>query len=127
MARRFSSSRRVFSTIEDAAFRLFRRPVSKAGSLGLRRKVVPILAAVLMLGCAGLSFGQAGIDMGTVTGTVKDPNGALVPGAQLTLTNNATGVVQKTVSTSAGAYSFPLVPVGTYSLQVEAKDFRNLS
>lgn len=66
---------------------------------------------------------QAGIDMGAVTGTVKDPKGALVVGAQLTLTNTATGVPQQTVTTRAGAYSFPLVPVGTYSLKVEDQGF----
>ena len=69
-------------------------------------------------------WAQAGIDMGRITGTVKDPSGALVPGAQCTLTNTATGVSQKTTSTSAGAYSISQVPVGTYSLKVVAPGFK---
>jgi hypothetical protein len=72
----------------------------------------------------GNIWAQAGIDMGGITGTVKDPSGALVAHAQCTLTNIGTGVSQKTVTTSAGAYSFSLVQVGTYTLKVEAPGFK---
>src|SRR5581483_371499 len=87
------------------------------------RVLLMILAAVLIFAAFGRSFGQAGIDTGSVTGTIKDASGALVPAANATLTNTATGVTQKRISTHAGAYSFPLVPVGTYSLNVQAKGF----
>ncbi len=87
------------------------------------RVLLMMLAAVLIFAASGPSFGQAGIDTGSITGTVKDASGALVPAANLTLTNTATGVSQKTISTHAGAYAFPLVPVGTYSLNVQAKGF----
>lgn len=126
MAERFSSSGfagGLLSPVGESASRPFERPVSGA-RLGVRRTLTVILAAVLTLGYGVSAAAQAGIDMGSVTGTVKDPGGALVPGAQITLTNTATGVTQKTVSTSAGAYSFPLVTVGTYSLKVEAKGFQ---
>lgn len=66
---------------------------------------------------------QAGIDMGSVTGTVKDRTGAVVPHAQCTLTDQATRVSQKAIATSVGAYTFPLVKVGTYTLKVEARGF----
>jgi hypothetical protein len=79
--------------------------------------------AVLMIAFCSQIFAQAGIDTGSVTGTVKDPAGALVQGAQCTLTNSATGLTQQAVSTSAGAYSFPYVKVGTYILKVNAKGF----
>lgn len=84
-----------------------------------------IICAAFMLVVCGQIFAQAGIDMGSVTGTVKDTTGALVTGAHCTLTNEATGVVQRTVTTSAGAYTFPLVKIGTYSLKVGAQGFED--
>ncbi len=84
-----------------------------------------IACAVLMLVFSGQIFAQAGIDMGSVTGTVKDQTGAMVQKAQLTLTNVNTGTSQKAVSTSVGAYVFTQVPVGTYSLKVAAKGFED--
>lgn len=85
--------------------------------------VLATFCAALIILVSGQLFAQAGIDTGGITGTVKDPTGALVVGASCTLTNTATGEVQRAVSTSAGAYSFPLVPVGTYSLKLDAKGF----
>ena len=81
----------------------------------------------LALGCALLAAAgllQAQIDMGGVAGTVKDPTGAIVPGATLTLTNEATGVPQKVSSSSRGTYVFEAVPVGTYTLKVERPGFK---
>lgn len=66
----------------------------------------------------------AQIDMGGVTGTIKDPSGAVVAGAQLTLTNGATGVTQKLRSSSGGSYVFEAVPIGSYTLKVEASGFK---
>src|SRR5579864_7034643 len=66
----------------------------------------------------------AQIDMGGLTGTVKDPTGAVVPGAELTLTNEATGVAQRVRSSSSGTYAFEAVPVGSYTLKVEASGFK---
>jgi Carboxypeptidase regulatory-like domain len=83
------------------------------------------MLAILMAVVCGQIFAQAGIDMGSVTGTVKDQTGALVQKAQCALTNESTGVTQQAVSTSAGAYSFSLVPVGTYSMKVVAAGFRD--
>ncbi|MBO0860289.1 MAG: TonB-dependent receptor [Chloracidobacterium sp.] len=84
----------------------------------------------LLLICAVLLSGiseqlvNAQIDRGRVTGTVKDPSGAVVAGAQLTLTNEATGVAQNVSSTSGGSYILEAVPVGSYILRVEAKGFK---
>src|SRR5690348_3269908 len=67
---------------------------------------------------------RAQIDMGGVAGTVKDPTGAVVPNADLTLTNEATAVAQKTRSSSSGTYVFQAVPAGSYQLKVEASGFK---
>jgi len=88
------------------------------------RSFLAILCAVLMMACSGRIFAQAGIDMGSVTGTVTDPTGALVQKAQCTLTQQSTGNSLTAVSTTAGAYVFPYVPVGNYTLTVKAKGFK---
>src|SRR5215468_3946083 len=67
---------------------------------------------------------RAQIDVGGVAGTVKDPTGALVPNADLTLTNEATGVAQKIRSSSSGTYVFQAVPAGSYELKVEVSGFK---
>ncbi len=69
-----------------------------------------------------LAFSQ-GITTGTVTGTVTDPSGAVVPGAQIELTNQATGVKQDQKSAADGSFRFFLVPIGTYKAQLTADGF----
>jgi hypothetical protein len=54
---------------------------------------------------------HAQIDTGSITGIVHDPSGAVIPGAKITLTNDATSVHLATVSTSTGNYVFSgLIP-----------------
>src|SRR5665213_1115808 len=65
----------------------------------------------------------AQLTAGGVVGTVKDSTGAVVRGAQITLTNDATRVSQRTVSTSTGTYIFSNVPLGTYTLKAYAQGF----
>jgi hypothetical protein len=89
------------------------------------KNFLTILCAVLMLAFSVQIFAQAGIDMGGVTGTVKDQTGAIVQKAECTLTNVDTATSQKAISTSAGAYVFTQVTVGTYSLKVAAKGFED--
>ncbi|HEU4981562.1 MAG TPA: carboxypeptidase-like regulatory domain-containing protein, partial [Acidobacteriaceae bacterium] len=60
----------------------------------------------------------------TITGTVTDPSGAVIPNVQLTLTNNATQREQTTVSNSDGAYRFPSVGIGSYTLAASAQGFQ---
>jgi len=83
-------------------------------------------AFVVFLWMFGLFSGllHAQIDTGGVTGTVTDSTGAVVSGAQITLTNADTGVVQLTQSTSAGNYSFSGVRAGSYTLKIEAQGFK---
>lgn len=59
----------------------------------------------------------------TVTGTVVDPSGAVVPGATVKLTNDGTGETRTTASNSAGAFTFPSLAPGNYHLQTMAKGF----
>jgi hypothetical protein len=61
---------------------------------------------------------------GTLTGIVTDPQGAIVSGATITLTNSETRVETRTTSNDQGEFVFPSVPPGRYSLGVEATNFK---
>jgi Carboxypeptidase regulatory-like domain/TonB dependent receptor-like, beta-barrel len=58
-----------------------------------------------------------------ISGTVVDPQGAVVAGAKVTATNQSTGVGRSVATTSTGNYAIPNLTPGTYSVKVEAKGF----
>ncbi len=60
---------------------------------------------------------------GSISGTVKDPSGAVIPGATVTATDTATNVQTKTVSDEKGFYAFPSLPVGRYNVKVAEEGF----
>src|SRR5713226_4968210 len=62
---------------------------------------------------------------GTLRGQVLDPSGAVVPNAEVTVTNQDTGVSVRVTTTSAGTYSFPSLIPGLYKINVEAKGFKS--
>ena len=61
---------------------------------------------------------------GTISGTVVDSSGAPVPTARVITVNTATGLSRETNTASDGGFVFPLVPVGPYTVSVEAAGFR---
>jgi hypothetical protein len=69
-----------------------------------------------------VSFGQ--INNATLTGSVADATGAVLPGVSLTATNTATGVTSTTVSNEAGAYTIPALIPGNYTLSAELPGFQ---
>src|SRR5207249_3933059 len=73
---------------------------------------------VVVLSMAITSRAAAQGTTSRVLGVVTDQTGAIVPGATVTLSNEATGVSFNTVTTGAGAYTFEAIQVGTYSLTV---------
>ena len=60
---------------------------------------------------------------GAINGTVTDPSSAIIPGAQVKATNNATGIEYSTVSSSDGQFSFQDLPLGDYKIVVTASGF----
>jgi hypothetical protein len=61
---------------------------------------------------------------GAITGTVQDPSGAFIANAEVRITNQDTNVLERSVKTGAdGAFTAPLLPVGTYSVSVRAGGF----
>src|SRR5215831_6041048 len=86
------------------------------------RSVKTIVATFFLIATMPALWGQGSV--GTVNGTILDPAGAVVPGAAVVLVNAANGEEHKTTSTTAGAYTLPYVPSGTYKLRVTAPGFR---
>jgi len=60
---------------------------------------------------------------GAINGTVTDPSGAVVPGAQVKATEKSTGIDHSTLSTSDGQFAFQDIPVGTYTVVITAMGF----
>lgn len=87
----------------------------------------------LLLLCLGLGLmlaptpaaAQSGTT-GTLTGTVQDPNGAVLPGVQVTIRNAGTGLTRNTTTNDEGRWTFPALPVGTYELTYEVASFKSL-
>ncbi len=63
---------------------------------------------------------------GTISGSVADPSGAVVAGAQLTIRETNTGTINKTTSDSSGQYVVPFLPPGTYEITVEMNGFKKV-
>jgi hypothetical protein len=63
-------------------------------------------------------------DLGTITGSVTDPQGGAIGGAKITLTEDATGLKYALETNSGGEYVRPALKPGIYSLEVEAKGFK---
>jgi Carboxypeptidase regulatory-like domain len=83
-------------------------------------------AACLMILLAGIcAFAQAG--RGGISGTITDPGGALVPGAQITLLNPATGVTLHTVTSGAGLYTFISLNPGVYQVTAGQSGFASVA
>ncbi len=81
---------------------------------------------VAISGLALLLFGGTARAQTTssITGTVTDLTGALIPNAKVTATNQATNATQTTTSNSDGIYDIPGLAVGSYALVVQAPGFR---
>jgi len=85
--------------------------------LNLVRAVLPLLAVCLFSVAARAQV------TATLTGTVQDASGGVIPGAQVTLTNEATNESRSVQTNGTGLYAFPSLSPGTYSLLASAKGF----
>ncbi len=87
------------------------------------RQFLLVLLGSLLLTSAAI----AQVDRGTITGTVTDQSGAVVPGVAITITNVATGVSNNATTSAAGVYVVPLLPPGKYRLAAEKEGFKKFT
>lgn len=80
-----------------------------------------LLATVLVFRCGQSAVAQS--DSTSVSGSVTDASGAMLPNAKVVLRNEATGVEQSITSNESGQYTIPNVRPGTYTVTVEANGF----
>jgi hypothetical protein len=82
---------------------------------------------VLLTSCALIFSAPSGIaqvDTGTILGTVKDPTGAVIPDAKVTITNQGTAAQISTTTRSDGTYIVTPLKIGTYRISVEHEGFQ---
>ncbi len=83
---------------------------------------VSLWAGVLILSAIPGSAQTSGT--GALSGTILDPSGALVAGAQVKVVNQATGEIRTTVSQGSGNYIVPLLPPGSYRIETTKSGFK---
>src|ERR1700730_14781461 len=101
------------------------KPFFPEGSMGSRLLTLIAVLAVSLVTFLPLSFAQK--TTGDIDGSVTDQSGAMLPGAALTLTDQANGAVRKTTSNAQGNFSFLTLPVGTYTISAAKEGFKALS
>jgi outer membrane receptor protein involved in Fe transport len=93
-----------------------------------RRLIRPALLFVSLVICLALASAQSAFAQtatsGTLRGTVKDPSGAVVAGANVTLVNERTKEERKYVTNDEGGYVFTAVTPDVYTVRVEAQNFK---
>ena len=95
--------------------------LKKAVGVSLASRWFRLAVAFVLLLPALSAYAQ--FESATVLGYVKDTSGAAIPNVTVTLTSNATGIVQKATTDSEGRYEFSSVPIGKYTIGSEAAGF----
>ena len=89
------------------------------------RRFVPRLALVCVLvSLFSVLFAQAPV--GTISGTVTDASGAVVPNASINITDKSNGSIRNVTANAAGLFSAPALPPGEYDVKIEMSGFRTV-
>jgi hypothetical protein len=95
--------------------------------VGINKKAIPWIGLILCLFLLPGRKASAQVDQGTITGVVQDNTGAVIPGAQITLTDTDTGLVLQNKSDDSGIYTFSPIKIGNYRVSAAAPGFKNTS
>jgi hypothetical protein len=90
-----------------------------------QRLVTLVLSVVLTATASAAAFAQ-GSAASSLSGTVTDTSGAVIPGATVVAKHNATGVTYNTVTNDAGEFSLPALNTGTYTVTVSLEGFKTV-
>src|ERR1035437_3015483 len=80
------------------------------------------LVLILVLCLAGFAFAQS--STGTIQGTVADAQGAVIPNASVTITNQGTNRAMTVTSNAEGLFSLPVLDPGSYKVEVQVTNFK---
>ncbi len=86
-----------------------------------RRRLLAVLLFVTFLAAPAAVLAQSAT--ATLSGTVTDPNNAVVPGARVTATNTGTGLKREATTSGSGTFTIPLLPPSTYTVLIENQGF----
>jgi hypothetical protein len=98
------------------------RPVENSAETKFHKVLLLAIVCVLTLMISPAIHGQA---TGSFSGNVLDKSGSAIPGAAVVATSQGTGMVREGKTDSVGHYLIPLLPVGTYTLRVDAASFQS--
>jgi len=87
------------------------------------RRVIPFPAAFLLQLVVSIAFAQSAANSGTISGTITDPSGAVVPSAEVTIDNPVSQYSRTAVTDRLGHYQFPNVPFNPYHMTVTKSGF----
>src|ERR1700752_3080112 len=94
------------------------------GCVSWRIVLAGVLALWAVLCTPGILRAQS--DLGRISGFVRDPSGATVPNAKVTVRSNNAGVERQTTTNESGYYVITNVPPGLYTMKVEAAGFQKV-
>src|SRR5207247_3764499 len=103
------------------ALSLIRKSIRRWGVFTNRRNLSEAVAGLVL---AVVICGGQSLDTG-ILGTVTDPNGAVVPGASVTISDAATGLVRTVTTGQEGGYEVRYLRPGNYAVEVRATGFRS--
>ncbi len=99
--------------------------VTLNSAIALRGRRYWLLVPALLIGISSVAFTQLS-GSATITGTITDASGAVVPGADVTIRNTDTGIEHRVQTTDAGAYTAPFLQPGHYEVQAGKKGFASV-
>src|SRR6202171_6404223 len=91
------------------------------GPQKLTKILAPLVVIVFSLSLTASIYSQ--VTGATLSGTISDPSGGLIPGAQISIRNTATGMNKDFQADSDGYYTAPNLAPGTYEVRITAKGF----
>ena len=89
----------------------------------MKIRIVGVIAILIAIVCLNYRAAWSQAETGSISGTVSDQSGAIVPQATVTATNVATGIVRTVQTGSEGQYVLPELSPGVYNVNVTSNGF----